>query len=77
VKRTSNGAEIDLILERGRSRKVFEFKASKAPKHSRGFFELLGDLSPESASVVAPVDESYQGDTEWKVQTLLDACTSS
>ena len=57
--RTSNGAEVDLILERGRKKVIFEFKSSKAPKPARGFFELLDDIKPESSWLVAPVDESY------------------
>lgn len=58
--RTSNGAEIDLVLERGRAREVFEFKASKAPTPSRGFFELLDDLQPDRAWIVAPVAARYE-----------------
>lgn len=73
--RTSNGAEVDLVLERGSERRLYEFKASKAPKPSRGFHELVGDLKPTSASVVAPVDESFDTGRRVRVQTLLDACT--
>jgi len=58
--RTSNGAEIDLVLERAGQRRVFECKLSKAPKPSRGFHELIDFLKPESAWVIAPVDESYE-----------------
>ena len=58
--RTSNGAEIDLVLERGSRKMVFEFKLSKAPRPSRGFFELVGDLQPEKAWVIAPVDRAYE-----------------
>lgn len=58
--RTSNGAEIDLVLERSGRRRLFECKLSKAPKPSRGFHELADTLKPESAWVVAPVDESYE-----------------
>ncbi len=72
--RTSNGAEVDLILERGNIKKIFEFKASKAPKPTRGFWELVNDLQPESASIIAPVDESYNISKQIKVKTLLDAC---
>ncbi|MBU2627247.1 MAG: ATP-binding protein, partial [Proteobacteria bacterium] len=39
--RTSNGAEIDLILERAGQRHLFECKLSKAPKPCRGFYELI------------------------------------
>jgi hypothetical protein len=58
--RTSNGAEIDLILERANQRHLFECKLSKAPKPSRGFYELLDTMKPDSAWVVAPVDETYE-----------------
>ena len=58
--RTSNGAEIDLVLERGGRRLLFEFKLSKAPKPSRGFHELVDALQPESAVVMAPVDVPFE-----------------
>jgi len=60
--RTSNGAEIDLLLERGGRRQVFEIKLSKAPKPSRGFFQLIEDIQPEKARIIAPVDEPF----EWR-----------
>lgn len=58
--KTSNGAEVDLVMEDGRRVYVFEFKASKAPKASRGFFQLLDDLKPDKAFIVAPVDNGYE-----------------
>ena len=58
--RTSNGAELDLVLERGQRQLVFEIKLSKAPQPSRGFHELVGDLQPEAATVIAPVDAPYE-----------------
>lgn len=58
--RTSNGVEVDLILTRGGETHFFECKLSKAPKVSRGFFELYEALKPKSAWVVAPVDEQYE-----------------
>ncbi len=57
--RTSNGAEIDLIMERGREIEVFEFKLSKAPKPSRGFYQLCKELRPTRSWIIAPVDEVY------------------
>lgn len=57
--RTSSGEEIDLILERGRKRLAFEFKASMSPRVSRGFSGTLDVLQPDRAWVVAPVSESY------------------
>lgn len=58
--RTSNGAEIDLVMEYGTSREVFEFKLSKSPKPSRGFHELVKEIGPEKSWIVAPVDETYE-----------------
>ena len=56
---TSNGAEIDLLMERGSRKRVFEFKASKAPKLKPGFWSLTESINPETAVVVAPVDTPY------------------
>jgi predicted AAA+ superfamily ATPase len=58
--RTSNGAEVDLILERGSTKYFFECKLSKAPKPSRGFYELFDTVTPDKAWVVAPIDEPYE-----------------
>ncbi|MBK1621117.1 ATPase [Lamprobacter modestohalophilus] len=58
--RTGNGAEIDLLLERGGQRRVFEIKLSKAPKPSRGFYQLIEDLKPDSAMLIAPIDEPFE-----------------
>ena len=58
--RTSNGAEIDLILERSGQLHIFECKLSKAPKPSRGFYELINSIKPKSARIIAPVDDAYE-----------------
>jgi uncharacterized protein len=58
--RTSNGAELDLVLERGRQRRVYEIKLSKAPRVSRGFHELVGQLQPERAELIAPVEQAFE-----------------
>ncbi|MFH1983282.1 MAG: ATP-binding protein [Pseudomonadota bacterium] len=58
--RTTNGAEIDVVLERAGARHLFECKLSKAPKPSRGFYELFTAMQPQSAWVVAPVDATYE-----------------
>ncbi len=57
--RTSNGAELDLVLEKGARRFVFECKASSAPQLTRGFHTALQDLQPEQAFVLCPIEESY------------------
>lgn len=57
--RSSGGAEIDLVLEKGLRRLAFEFKASSAPRVTRGFHEAIRDLAPERAYVIGLVDDSY------------------
>ncbi|MDA3958278.1 ATP-binding protein [Oceanispirochaeta sp.] len=57
--RTSQGAEIDLILSTGLRHIALEFKVSLAPKVSRGFWTALDDIKPESAWVIIPEGEKY------------------
>lgn len=57
--RTSAGAEIDLILRKGRRTLAFELKSSTVPRVSKGFWNALDDISPDEAYVVAPVKEIY------------------
>ncbi|MDY6988741.1 MAG: ATP-binding protein [Thermodesulfobacteriota bacterium] len=57
--RTSAGAEIDLILRRGRRTLAFELKSATVPRVSKGFWNALDDISPDEAYVVAPIKESY------------------
>lgn len=57
--RTSNGAEVDLILEY-KGRIIFcEFKASKTPKVKRGFYNIADELNPSESWIIAPVEDSY------------------
>jgi len=57
--RTSAGAEIDLILRRGRRTLAFELKSATVPRVSKGFWNALDDISPDEAYVVAPIKGSY------------------
>lgn len=57
--RTSEGAEIDLILTRGQKRIAIECKAATAPTVSRGFWSALEDIQADEAWIVAPVDAAY------------------
>jgi predicted AAA+ superfamily ATPase len=68
--RTSSGEEIDLIIERGRKRLGFEFKASMSPKLSRGFPGTLAALQPDHTWIVAPVLESYPRDPNVTVANI-------
>ncbi len=71
--RTSNGAELDLVLERGQRWRVFEIKLSKAPRVSRGFHELVGQLQPERAELIAPVDQAFEARPGIWVRPPLEA----
>lgn len=57
--RSSNGAEVDLILEKGKKRIAIEIKASAVPKLTQGFYESLKVIKPTQTFVVAQVDSSY------------------
>ena len=57
--RTAQGAELDLILEKGSRRIAFECKASSSPAVTRGFWTSLDDLKITEAYVVAPILESF------------------
>ena len=57
--RAATGAELDLVIEKGRSRIGIECKASTAPAPGSGFWNALEDLRIEQAWIIAPVKESY------------------
>ncbi|MEE4604568.1 MAG: ATP-binding protein [Desulfobacteraceae bacterium] len=70
--RTGAGAEIDLVLRRGRQVLAFELKSSTVPNVTKGFWSALEDISPDDAYVVAPVKEAYPIKHGVKVTPLLD-----
>ncbi len=57
--RTSNGNEIDLILEKGTKKFAIECKLSSAPRLSAGFYHAIDELGIDHAWIAAPVDEPY------------------
>jgi predicted AAA+ superfamily ATPase len=58
--RSSNGAELDLIVKTRKNKLLaFEFKASKAPKLSRGFYEMMTSIKIDEAYLISPVENSY------------------
>lgn len=57
--RTSNGAEIDLVLQKGRQTIAIECKATTAPGLSKGFYMAMEDLKVEKGFVIAPVDSGF------------------
>lgn len=73
--RTVRGAEIDLVLEQGRSRVAVEVKVSAAAKPQRGFWTALQDLGIDRAWVIAPVKSAYplHGAQVTSLQGFLEA----
>ncbi len=58
--RTSNDAEVDLVLKRSARTILVECKLTKAPRMSRGFHQLISDIKPDAAWIAAPVDSPYE-----------------
>lgn len=70
--RTSNGAELDLLLVKGEKKIFVECKYSKTPKKSKGFISLREDIKPDASYIVAPVDTGYDLDQYTKVRNLSE-----
>lgn len=68
--RTSNGAEIDLVLERGGMRVAVEVKASTSPKLGKGNWSAFDSLKADRCYVLAPVDCTYPMRGNVMVMTL-------
>lgn len=72
--RTSNGAEVDLVLEfRNSQTWVIEIKRSSAPSVSKGFYTAANDLSASRKLLVAPVAQSYPMKEGVEVMSPLEA----
>lgn len=70
--RTAAGAEIDLLLVRGRKKIAVECKASVAPKVTRGFWQALDDLGVDAAWVITPGKDYYPLTPSVMVSNLHD-----
>jgi len=57
--RTSNGAEIDLILIKGMKKIAIEIKSSTNPKVSKSFWNSIETIAPDQTVVIAPVEGNY------------------
>ncbi len=57
--RTSNGAEMDLVFEKGSKRIAVEVKSSSSPMVSKGFWTSIETIQPDATYIVAPVDSAY------------------
>ena len=67
--RTSNGAEVDLVLDFPdlRTRWAVEIKSGSLPKLGKGFYSAVQDLRPAKCYVV------YGGDERYSLQENIDA----
>jgi predicted AAA+ superfamily ATPase len=57
--RTSSGAEVDLILEKGLEKIIVECKSTVSPVLSKGFWNALNDIKPKRAWVICPINDCY------------------
>ena len=57
--RTSNGAEIDLVLSKGMRKIAVEIKSSTSPRVAQGFWNCVDTIAPEQTAVIALVDAPY------------------
>jgi len=71
--RSSSGIEIDLVLEKGLKKLAIEFKVSKAPKVTKGFYYALKDTEISHALIVAPVDSKYSLSDNVEIVTITEA----
>ncbi len=70
--KTAAGAEIDLVLVKGRRLIAVECKSSSAPEVTKGFWNALKDLGAKEAWIIAPVKESYPIEKNVRVARLED-----
>jgi predicted AAA+ superfamily ATPase len=57
--RTAAGAELDLVVETGRTKIGYEVKFSTAPQVTKGFWLACEDVGVDRAYVVAPVRDGW------------------
>ena len=57
--RTSNGAEIDLVLSKGMRKIAVEIKSSTSPRVAQGFWNCVETIAPEQTAVIALVEAPY------------------
>lgn len=70
--RSSSGAEIDLVLEKGNQKIAIEIKSSARPGLTQGFFEAQKIICPDKSFIIAPVDTPYPYTQDIWVYNLTD-----
>jgi predicted AAA+ superfamily ATPase len=71
--RTTNGSEIDIIVEYSARIFAIECKATLSPTISRGTYTALEDLKPENTLVISPVDKGWPMNKNIQVVSLKEA----
>ncbi|MDX2226494.1 MAG: ATP-binding protein [Verrucomicrobiae bacterium] len=78
--RTSGGAEIDLVLQKGKRIIGIEIKASLTPSLSRGFWQAREDLALTESYCIAPVptpfplkDDIWTGSVRWLTDQIFNS----
>jgi len=57
--RTSNGAEVDIVMRLKNRVFAIECKSTLAPALSKGNYNAIDDIQPEHTFVVCPTSESW------------------
>lgn len=70
--RTSNGAEIDIVMTYMGRTFAFECKASFSPILTRGMFSAIEDINPKATFVVAPVKTGWPMKQGIEVVSILE-----
>ncbi len=71
--RTAKGAEADFLLIAPNGKKaVIEIKLNNTPSVSRGFYEVVEDISPDFTYLITPDSRNYQRDDGLHVLPLKD-----
>ncbi len=68
--RTSNGSEIDLILQKGSRTIAIEIKSSTSPQLTKGTWNSIQEIAPEKTYVIAPVKDIYPLSNDVSVSSL-------
>lgn len=70
--RTSNGAEIDLVMKYRGKTFAIESKASASPVLSSGNYFAVEDIKPDVFFVVAPVEQGWKMKREVEIVSVLE-----
>jgi len=72
--RTSQGAELDLIMQKGTHIIAFECKVGDSPKPTKGFWQAVKDVNPAITYIVSPHVDKYPVNNSTWVIGLNELC---